>query len=144
WEFGYVRLGEAISRRLHPITGSSVMPQKKNPDALELLRATGHELIGLASTAAHLLAGLPLGYNRDTREIKEWSALGFDKTLAALHTLKTTLATLSIERGRMLDSVRENYSCATDLADMVAQQSGVGYRQVYSIVGKMVDSMIEE
>ena len=87
WEYGYVQLGEAVAQRLHPITGSSVMAQKKNPDALELIRATGHEVVGLASMAAHLLAGLPMGYNRDTREIKEWSALCFDKTLAALSTL---------------------------------------------------------
>src|SRR5205823_2162987 len=144
WEFGYVRLGEAISRRLHPITGSSVMPQKKNPDALELLRATGHELIGLASTAAHLLAGLPLGYNRDTREIKEWSALGFDKTLAALSILRPTLATLVVDQERMLEAVKRNYSSTTDLADMVARQTGVGYRQIYAIVGRLVDAMIEQ
>ncbi len=144
WEYGYVRLGEAVAQRGHPITGSSVMPQKRNPDVLELLRATGHEVVGLAATAWHLLTGLPMGYNRDTREIKEWSTLGFDKTLAALQTLTVTLATLRMDRERMLKSVRENYSSATDLADMIAQQTGVAYRRVYSIVGKMVDSMITE
>lgn len=144
WEYGYLRLGEAVAQRGHPITGSSVMPQKRNPDVLELLRATGHEVIGLAGTASHLLAGLPMGYNRDTREMKEWSALGFDKTLAALRTLITTLATVRVERERMMEAVRENYSCATELADMVAQSSGVGYRQIYAVVGKLVDRMIEE
>ncbi len=144
WEYGYIHLGEAVAQRLHPITGSSIMAQKKNPDALELLRATGHEVIGLAGMAAHLLAGLPMGYNRDTREIKEWSALGFDKTLGALSVLRITLRTLSVNRERMAQAVRDNYSSTTDLADMIAQQSGVGYRQVYSVVGRLVDGMIEE
>jgi argininosuccinate lyase len=143
WEYSYVRLGEAVAQRLHPITGSSVMAQKKNPDALELLRATGHEVIGLAGTAAHLLAGLPMGYNRDSREIKEWSALGFDKTLAALGILRTTLATLGVDKERMLAAVRANYSSTTDLADMIAQRNGVGYRQVYAVVGRLVDGLIE-
>jgi len=144
WEYGYVELGEAIAQRLHPITGSSVMAQKKNPDALELLRATGHEVIGLAGTAAHLLAALPMGYNRDTREIKEWAALGFDKTLSALSTLSATISTLAVNREQMLKAVRDNYSSTTDLADAIAQQSGVGYRQVYAIVGQLVDIAIEE
>ncbi|MEO8285092.1 MAG: argininosuccinate lyase [Chloroflexota bacterium] len=143
WEYGYVQLGEAVAQRLHPITGSSVMAQKKNPDALELVRATAHEVVGLAGMAAHLLAGLPMGYNRDTREVKEWSALCFDKTLAALSTLSVTLATLSVEREKMLKAVDANYSSTTDLADTVAQLTGVGYRQVYAIIGRLVDRLIE-
>ena len=144
WEYGYVGLGEAVAQRLHPITGSSVMAQKKNPDALELLRATGHEVIGLAGTAAHLLAGLPMGYNRDSREIKEWSALGFDKTLTGLSTLRVTLSTLIVNSERMLQAVKDNYSSTTDLADMIAQETGIGYRQIYAVVGKLVDRMIEQ
>jgi argininosuccinate lyase len=144
WEYGYVQLGEAVAQRLHPITGSSVMAQKKNPDALELVRATGHEVTGLAAMAAHLLAGLPMGYNRDTREIKEWSALCFDKTLAALSILSVTLSTLHVERERMLEAVKANYSSTTDLADSIAQLTGVGYRQIYAIVGHLVDGLIEQ
>ncbi len=142
WEYSYVTLGSAIAQRLHPITGSSVMAQKKNPDALELLRATGHEVIGLAGTAAHLLAGLPMGYNRDTREIKEWSALGFAKTLDALGILRTTLATLEVDGDRMRAAVEANYSSTTDLADAIAAHTGVGYRQIYKVVGGLVDSLI--
>lgn len=144
WEYGYVQLGEAVAQRLHPITGSSVMAQKKNPDALELVRATGHEVVGLAGMAAHLLAGLPMGYNRDTREVKEWSALCFDKTLLAISTLSITLSTLSVERERMLAAVKANYSSTTDLADAIAMITGVGYRQIYAIIGRLVDGLIEE
>lgn len=144
WEYGYVTLGEPVAQRLHPITGSSVMAQKRNPDTLELLRATGQEVIGLTGIAAHLLAGLPMGYNRDTRELKEWSALGFEKTQTALSMLAVTLSTLQVNSERMLEAVRENYSSTTDLADTIAQQSGVGYRQVYAVVGKVVDAMIEQ
>jgi argininosuccinate lyase len=142
WEYGYVQLGAAIAQRLHPITGSSVMAQKKNPDALELLRATGHEVIGLAGTAAHVLAGLPMGYNRDTRELKEGSALGFAKTLDALGILRTTLATLEVDAARMRAAVEANYSSTTDLADALAARYGVGYRQVYKIIGRLVDDLI--
>jgi argininosuccinate lyase len=144
WEYGYVRLGEAVARRLHPITGSSVMAQKKNPDVLELLRASGQEVAGIASTAAHLLCGLPMGYNRDTRQIKEWSALGLDRTISALSMLAVTLSTLEVDRERMLRAVAENYSCTTDLADAIAQSTGVGYRQIYAVVGGLVDAMIEQ
>jgi len=144
WEYCYVQLGEAVAQRLHPITGSSVMAQKKNPDALELVRATGHEIVGLAGMAAHLLAGLPMGYNRDSREIKEWSALCFDKTLAALSILSVTLSTLQVDRERMLEAVKANYSSTTDLADTIAQLTGVGYRQIYAIVGRLVDQLIEQ
>lgn len=143
WEYNYVSLGEPVAQRLHPITGSSVMAQKKNPDALELLRATGAEVVGLAGIAANLLSGLPMGYNRDTREIKEWSALGFEKTLSALGILRTTLSTLYVNKERMLEAVRSNYSSTTDLADMIAQLNGVGYRQVYTIVGRLVDSSMK-
>lgn len=144
WEYSYIQLGEAIAQRLHPITGSSVMPQKRNPDALELLRATGHEVIGLAGLATHLLAGLPMGYNRDTREIKEWSALGFAKILTSLSTLRATISTLSVNKDQMLEAVRANYSSTTDLADMVARRSGIGYRQVYAVIGKLVDRLMEQ
>ncbi len=142
WEYSYVNLGSAVAQRLHPITGSSVMAQKKNPDALELLRATGHEVIGLAGTAAHVLAGLPMGYNRDTREIKEWSALGFAKTLDALGILRTTLATLNVDQARMRAAVEANYSSTTDLADAIAAHTGVGYRQIYKVVGGLVDGLM--
>jgi argininosuccinate lyase len=144
WEYGYVRLGEAVAQRLHSITGSSVMPQKRNPDALELLRAGGHEVTGLAAMASHLLAGLPMGYNRDTREIKEWSGLGFEKTLAGLAALRTILGTLAVDKERMLQAVRANFSSTTDLADMVTQHTGTGYRQVYAVIGKLVEQMIEQ
>ena len=100
-------------------------------------------MIGLAATAGHVLAGLPMGYNRDTRELKEWSALGFDKTLAAVGILRATLATLGVNGERMAAAVRANYSSTTDLADAIAQRTGVGYRQIYAVVGKLVDGLIE-
>ena len=144
WEYGTVALGEPVAQRLHPITGSSVMAQKKNPDALELLRATAPEVIGLAGLVAQLLAGLPMGYNRDSREVKEWVALGCDKTEAALHTLHTVIATLQPNSGRMAAAVAANYSATTDLADSLAQQSGIGYRQIYAIVGGLVDRLMAD
>jgi argininosuccinate lyase len=144
WEYGYIELGSAVAQRLHPITGSSVMAQKKNPDALELLRATAPEVAGLAGLVANLLSNLPMGYNRDSREVKEWVALGFDKTEAALSTLGTVLTTLQANTGRMAEAAAANYSATTDLADALAQQTGVGYRQMYAIIGGLVDHAIGE
>jgi argininosuccinate lyase len=143
WEYGYLELGSAVAQRLHPITGSSVMAQKKNPDALELLRATAPEVAGLAGLVANLLGNLPMGYNRDSREVKEWVALGLDKTEAALTTLQTVLTTLQPNIDRMAAAVAANYSSTTDLADYLAQQSGVGYRQMYAVVGGLVDQAIQ-
>ncbi len=144
WEYGYMELGSAVAQRLHPITGSSVMAQKKNPDALELLRATAPEVAGVAGLVANLLSNLPMGYNRDSREVKEWVTLGFDKTEAALSTLGTVLTTLEPNTARMAEAAVANYSATTDLADALAQQTGVGYRQMYAIIGGLVDRAIGE
>jgi argininosuccinate lyase len=71
-------------------------------------------------------------------------ALGFDKTEAALSTLGTVLTTLQANTGRMAEAAAANYSATTDLADALAQQTGVGYRQMYGIIGGLVDRAIGE
>lgn len=142
FECGTVRLGEDVARRLHPVTGSSVMAQKRNPDVLELIRATAPELCGLRQTASGILARLPSGYNRDSREIKEYVELGLDKTGTMLAALERALATLTVDSGRARELVEKNYSLTTDLADYLARTSGAPYRLVYKIVGAVVDRLI--
>ncbi|MEK9143306.1 MAG: argininosuccinate lyase [Patescibacteria group bacterium] len=143
FEYGMIGLGDEVAQRMHPITGSSVMAQKKNPDVLELIRATAPQLVGFTSIVANLLSGLPMGYNRDSREVKEYIDLGFSKTLSMVGALESVLTTLKIDKKRMMDLVMANYSMTTDLADAISQVTGVGYRLVYKMVGQVVDEAIQ-
>lgn len=144
FEYGMIGLGDEVAQRMHPITGSSVMAQKKNPDVLELIRATAPQLIGFTSIVGNILSGLPMGYNRDSREVKEYIDLGFSKTLSLVGALESVLTSLTIDKKRMMDLVLANYSMTTDLADAISQVSGVGYRIVYKIVGQVVDEAIQK
>lgn len=142
-EYGMIGLGDDVAQRMHPITGSSVMAQKKNPDALELVRATAPQLIGFTSIVGNILSGLPMGYNRDSREVKEYIDLGLSKTLSMVGTLASVISSLTVNKKRMMDLVTENYSMTTDVADAISQISGIGYRLVYNVVGQVVDEAIE-
>ncbi|MDO8503469.1 MAG: argininosuccinate lyase [bacterium] len=142
YEYGVVELGDEISQRMHPITGSSVMAQKRNPDVLELIRSTVPQIIGFWAIIANTLASLPMGYNRDTRETKEFIHLGLNKTTSVIKTLQKVLASLKINEKRMLELATYNYSLTTDLADCVSQKTGIGYRTVYKIVGQAVNQAI--
>jgi len=144
FEFNMVSLGEEVAQRMHPITGSSVMAQKKNPDVLELIRATNPQIVGLAGIAGNILSALPMGYNRDSREVKEYMEMGYTKTLAVLRTLKVVLQTLEFNEDRMKELVINNYSLTTDLADYIAKKTNIGYRLIYKIVGQVVDKAIHE
>lgn len=143
FEYGMIGLGDEVAQRMHPITGSSVMAQKKNPDVLELIRATAPQLIGFTSIVGNILSGLPMGYNRDSREVKEYIDLGFLKTLSMVGALETVLTTITIDKKRMVDLVVANYSMTTDVADAISQNTSVGYRIVYKIVGQVVDESIQ-
>jgi len=143
YEYGMIELGDDVAQRMHPITGSSVMAQKKNPDALEIIRSTCVQILGLREICANILISLPSGYNRDAREIKEYMSLGITKTQSVIFNLGFVIKSLKINKERMLFLVKNNYSLTTDLADFISQKSKVGYRIVYKIVGAVVDDAIE-
>ncbi|MCB0339333.1 MAG: hypothetical protein KDD53_07000, partial [Bdellovibrionales bacterium] len=143
FEYNMIGFGDAVAKRLHPITGSSVMAQKKNPDALELVRAVGPQIAGLYQTVASLLIGLPSGYNRDSREVKEYIDAGISKTRSALLALTQVVPSLQVNASRMADLVDANYSLTTDVADRIAQVTGHPYRLIYKVVGKAVDEAME-
>lgn len=143
FEFRYVDFGDDVAERLHPITGSSVMAQKRNPDALELLRASASQLGGIYQSALSVLTGLPMGYNRDSRDVKQYITSGLGIASRSLDTMKTVVSSLHFDRMRMKESVCKNYSLTTDLADAVAQQTGEPYRKVYKIIGTVVDRAIQ-
>jgi len=144
FEYGMIALGDEVAQRLHPITGSSVMAQKKNPDVLELIRSTAPQVAGYVNIVFNILDSLPMGYNRDSREVKEYIDLGLTKTKAMIKVLEKVLTTLKIDKEKMLSQVENNYSLTTDLADFISQKSGVGYRLIYKIVGQVVDEAINK
>lgn len=144
FEYRLVVLGDEVAERLHPITGSSVMAQKRNPDALELLRASAAQFGGMYVTVSNLLCGLPTGYNRDSRETKEYVAMALRKLNEMFRSLEQVVRTTSFDVARMRQMVQENYSLTTDLADRLAQRTRVPYRRMYKIVGVAVDHLMQQ
>src|SRR3989338_10485554 len=114
------------------------MRKKKNADVLELVRALPYQISGFEGICSNLLAALPMGYNRDTREVKEYMEGGFDKTAEAVKTMASVLTYLKINKERMYEAVIKNYSMATDLADYLSQTFNLPYRAVYQLVGGLV------
>jgi argininosuccinate lyase len=143
FEFGLVSFGDTVSQRLHPVTGSSVMAQKKNPDALELVRSFSSQITGFHQIVTGILAGLPSGYNRDGRETKEYMSLSLNKTNTTIDVLLDVLVGLSVCKEKALFLVKANYSLTTDLADYLSQKTNLPYRLVYKIIGQVVDVSIK-
>jgi len=136
-EFGFIKLGDTCS------TGSSIMPQKKNPDVPELVRGKTGRVFGHLQGMLVLVKGLPLAYNKDLQEDKE--AL-FDtvKTVMGCLEAMTILFSegLSFRTARLEAAVSEDFSNATDVADYLATK-GVPFREAYNLVGKVVRTCLE-
>jgi len=129
-EFGIVSLDDAFA------TGSSLMPQKKNPDVLELIRGQAGVIIGNLTAFLTVMKGLPLAYNRDLQWDKRLVFESIEATEAALSVLAPCLRQLKVrttELSRLLDETL----CATDLAEYLVQQ-GLAFRQAHELVGKAV------
>jgi argininosuccinate lyase len=136
-EFGFVELDDAFC------TGSSMMPQKKNPDVAELVRGKTGRVYGNLVGLLTVLKGLPLTYNKDMQEDKEGL---FDtvKTLdGALRLMAPMIATMKVNAGRMKAAVKADFSNATDLADYLVRR-GLPFRQAHEVVGKTVLYCIEQ
>lgn len=130
-EFGFVTLSDAFA------TGSSIMPQKKNPDAAELIRGKTGRVLGDLVSILTVLKGLPLAYNKDMQEDKEPVFDAFDTVMDCLRVLAPLLAGLKVNRGRMAQAVRGGFLNATELADYLAEK-GVPFRQAHEITGLAV------
>jgi argininosuccinate lyase len=130
-EFGFVRLHDAYS------TGSSIMPQKKNPDIAELARGKAGRLIGDLTGLLTTLKGLPLAYNRDLQEDKEpvFDAVGTLEVLLPAFT--GMVATLEFDTARMAELAPQGFSLATDVADHLVR-AGVPFREAHEIAGALV------
>ncbi|HWD41416.1 MAG TPA: argininosuccinate lyase, partial [Fimbriimonas sp.] len=130
-EFGFVRLADSVT------TGSSIMPQKRNADMAELIRGRTSRAIANWTTLAGVMRGLPLGYNRDTQEDKPPLFDSLRKVRDSLTLVTLMLETATWDLARMRESIRGDFSTATDLADYLAT-SGIPFRQAHEIVGKVV------
>jgi len=130
-EFGFVALPDAFC------TGSSLMPQKKNPDACELLRGKAARLQGNLHTLLTLVKGLPLTYNRDLQEDKPPVFDSFDQTALCLDVFAGMLAGLKVKAGRCAAAVADPALLATDLADYLVRK-GVVFREAHQAVGTVV------
>jgi argininosuccinate lyase len=129
-EWGFVRFSDRFS------TGSSLMPQKRNPDAMELARGKAGRLIGNLTTLLTVLKGLPSGYNKDLQEDKEALFDTFDTLEALLPAVAGTVRTMELDAGRCAAAVDAGM-LATDLADFLVRR-GVPFREAHGAIGLLV------
>lgn len=124
-------------------TGSSMMPQKKNPDIPELIRGKTGRVYGNLMTILTLMKGLPLAYNKDMQEDKEPLFDTVDTVLASLKIFASMIEKMEVNTEKMKESASKGYSTATDLADYLVRK-GIPFREAHHIVGKTVAYAIEE
>ena len=135
-EFGFVEFADAFA------TGSSIMPQKKNPDVAELIRGKSGRLYGNLMAVLTAMKGLPLAYNSDMQEDKEALFDSVDTLEAVLGVLPPMLVSLRFRTDRMRAAAGENFATATDLADYLVRK-GLPFREGHEIVGKVVRYALE-
>nr|WP_314883030.1 argininosuccinate lyase [uncultured Campylobacter sp.] len=131
-EFGFVTISDAYS------TGSSIMPQKKNPDVAELIRGKTGRVNGNLVALLTVMKGLPLAYNKDMQEDKEGVFDSVATALASLEILKQMLKTAKFNEQNMLAMTRRGHLTATDLADYLVREKNVPFRRAHFITGKAV------
>ncbi len=137
FEFGFVELPDAFA------TGSSIMPQKKNPDIPELIRAKAGRVLGDLTGLFAVTKGLPLAYNKDLQEDKEPLFDAFDQVLPSLRLLARMLPELRWRPEVMARAAESGFALATDLADYLAKK-GLPFREAHRVVGRMVRELAGE
>lgn len=130
-EFGFITLSDGVT------TGSSIMPQKKNPDVAELIRGRVGRLTGSLVGALTMLKGLPLSYNRDLQEDKVHLFQGTDTVRSCLRLTQVMLKGVTFHPAAMRESLKGDFSNATDLADYLVGK-GMPFRQAHEVVGRVV------
>ncbi len=130
-EFGFITLSDEYS------TGSSIMPQKKNPDVPELIRGKTGRAYGNLMALLTVMKGLPLAYNKDTQEDKEGVFDSVKNGLISIEILKETLKTMRVNKENMLKATKKGHLTATDLADYLVNK-GIPFREAHHITGRAV------
>jgi argininosuccinate lyase len=130
-EFGFVELLDAVS------TGSSLMPQKRNPDPLELIRGKAGRVFGHLIALLAMMKGLPMAYNKDLQEDKEAVFDALDTLSGSLRVMATVLCNIRINGERMREAAASGYLNATDLADYLVRR-GLEFRRAHELVGRIV------
>ncbi len=130
-EFGFITLSDEYS------TGSSIMPQKKNPDVPELIRGKTGRAYGNLMALLTVMKGLPLAYNKDTQEDKEGVFDSVKTALISITILNETLKTMTINKDKMLQACKKGHLTATDLADYLVNK-GIPFREAHHITGRAV------
>jgi argininosuccinate lyase len=136
-EFGFVEMDDSYS------TGSSIMPQKKNPDVVELVRGKTGRVYGDLMAILTILKGLPLAYNKDMQEDKEALFDAVDTLKGCVSIFIPMLQTLAFNKDKMLAATKDGFLNATDLADYLVAK-GLPFRSAHSIVGKLVHYCLEQ
>jgi argininosuccinate lyase len=131
-QFGFVSLSDAFT------TGSSIMPQKRNPDAAELTRAKTGRVLGAFTALAVVMKGLPLAYSKDMQEDKIPAFEAFDALEVALAAMTGMIADLKPNPARMAAAAGAGYATATDLADWLVRVLGLPFRQAHHVAGRAV------
>ena len=136
YEFGYIELSDKYS------TGSSIMPQKKNPDMAELIRGKSGRVYGHLTALLATMKSLPLAYNKDLQEDKEGVFDAVKTIIPSLKIFTGMLDTLTVNKDKMLHATEHDFSNATELADYLATK-GIPFRKAHAIVGQLVFEGIE-
>jgi len=132
YEFGFVELSDEYS------TGSSIMPQKKNPDVPELLRGKTGRVYGSLMGLLTVMKGLPLAYNKDTQEDKEGVFDAVETAMISLEILKEAIKTMEVKAHNMESACSVGHLAATDLADYLVEKCDIPFREAHFITGKAV------
>ena len=136
WEFKFIELDDAYA------TGSSIMPQKKNPDVAELVRGKTGRVYGSLITLLTVMKGIPLAYNKDMQEDKEPVFDTIDTVELCLPVFTAMIDTLTVNRANMRAAANGGFISATDCADYLAKK-GMPFREAYGIVGKLVGHCVD-
>jgi len=136
-EFGYIELDDAFC------TGSSIMPQKKNPDVPELVRGKTSVLIGGLVEVLTLMKGLPLSYNRDMQQDKLPLFRSTDVMKQILAVMADLYMNINVKRDRIMEAMMSDYSVAVDVADYLVLK-GMPFREAHQVVGKIVAGLIDK
>ena len=131
--FGLIKLNDRI------VTGSSIMPQKKNPDQLEFLRGKTGNAFGNLFTMLTILKGLPLSYFKDLQDDKELVFKSFDQIKYSILIFNDILKNFSVDKKRMFELANKGYTTATDLADYIVIELNIPFRKAYQITAKIVN-----